>query len=90
MTYTWIIEETDDCGDVVNTSEGTLTEVFDIAENLVDGFKIGLCRTDEKTYMQERQWAYVENGKLPQRFDLGAVVPKKFHAELSAAMRCNN
>lgn len=28
-----------------------------------------------------RQWAYVEDGVLPDKFDGGAKVPKRFHTE---------
>ena len=33
----------------------------------------------------ERQWAYVENGSLPEEFTGGSVVPKRFHK-----MVCND
>lgn len=29
----------------------------------------------------DRQYAYVKNGILPEKFDYGAKVPKRFHAE---------
>ena len=31
----------------------------------------------------DRQWAYVQDGKLPEFFDGGSRVPKRFHAEIN-------
>lgn len=35
--------------------------------------------------VEERTWAYVEDGKLPETFQDGHKVPVRFHRELAAA-----
>ena len=32
--------------------------------------------------LEDRQWAYIEDGKLPEEFDGGEKVPKRFHEEV--------
>lgn len=44
--------------------------------------RLVLVRDDDHNY---RGWAYVENGELPERFDNGFKVPKRFHKELAKA-----
>jgi len=40
------------------------------------GIEIGLL---------DQQWAYVEDGKLPAKFDGGARVPARYHREVADA-----
>jgi hypothetical protein len=52
--------------------------------------EIGLVRDrhhDIDKELLDRQWAYLEAGKLPERFDDGAAIPQRFRAEVSAVTR---
>jgi hypothetical protein len=33
--------------------------------------------------LEDDQYAYVKNGRLPEHFDGGNIVPKKYHAQLA-------
>jgi len=84
IRYEWIVETMDgkDVQDVTH---------FDtFAEALASyslGMEIALVRdviaSDEN--LQDRQWAYMGNGRLPEVFDRGTRVPKRFKKEVSRA-----
>lgn len=53
------------------------------------GLRLVLVRDDHKDGdIQDRSWAYVENGRLPERFtycpEIGKPVPARFVRELEA------
>jgi len=89
--YEWIVETVEDLGDnevdVIGTCAwDTYEEARKDAEALMAQGKrieIGLTRNvgDEVDGLQDRQWAYLEDGQLPQNFDGGARVPQRFHRE---------
>lgn len=75
-TYEWVAEKLDEHGDI---EDCFYVESREEAERI--GGEIALCRRvhyvidgDEK----DRQYAYLEGGKLPEEFDGGARVPKRF------------
>lgn len=35
--------------------------------------------------LEDRQWAYLEDGLLPTQFDGGAIIPKRFFIEVKKA-----
>lgn len=35
----------------------------------------------------DRQWAYVKNGELPNKFDDGSVIPQRFIKELQLSVK---
>lgn len=87
VDYEWDIEEW--LGDEIleNNFREKLDEytscAFDVS--LVDGdaLKLVLVRYEysDDDGLVDQQWAYVESGVLPETFDDGAKVPKRFHVE---------
>lgn len=91
VTYEWVIEEVDADGDIINVDHtDTLADALKRMQYPVDDSnhnQLGLVRDtwskDDPGNLEDRQWAYVEDGKLPAEFDGGAKVPKRFHAEIN-------
>jgi len=78
-SYEWDIEEIDEFGDVEEHNfRSKLKDLLEIKGDLV------LVRTtgSEANGVDDRQWAYVENGELPETFSDGAKIPEKFRKEL--------
>ena len=86
VSYEWDVE-------VVDAETGDILE-HNHANRLVDHWPITganerlvLVRDKYDYFVHDREWAYVENGKLPEYFEdglgrQGAKVPKRFHKEL--------
>ena len=98
VAYEWIVEVVDDESlDIVDTTAwdtaADAVRVIRAAAPPFEGthYEIALTRNtgDDDVGLQDRQWAYVEppNHTLPERFDGGAVVPRRFVDELAAATR---
>lgn len=75
-TYEWVSEQLDEHGNIVETFQFNTRK-----EAEEQGGEIALCRRvhyvidgDEK----DRQYAYLEGGELPEEFDGGTRVPKRF------------
>lgn len=94
--YEWIVEEVEETGvenevDVIDVNHwDTYRQAVQRADMLrAEGkqVQIGLTRDsgDETDGLQDRQWAYLEDGRLPPQFDGGARVPQRFHAEVANA-----
>jgi hypothetical protein len=88
VIYEWCYETIDENGDIIdNDHEDKLTDFNENrkTEQLCLVQNIG----DDNNGLEDRNWAYVENGKLPQFFSdamgkfIGYKVPKRFHKELS-------
>lgn len=97
-SYEWDIEVTDAHGDIVdhifsdkcpdfaelNRTRISLMKknesaILVLVRNIGEGYK-----SDPLSFhLIERSWAYVKDGKLPEQFDDGYVVPKRFHKEIS-------
>lgn len=45
---------------------------------------VGLCKSigNEDVGVEHRTWAYLQNGKLPETFEDGSTIPKRFRTEL--------
>lgn len=74
--YEWIAEILDEHEDVVETRGAeTLRELAPTREE-----QVALCKSvgDELSGLGYRTWAYLTNGKVPEVFDDGTPVPKKF------------
>lgn len=93
VAYEWCIEETNKHDDIVNSSFADKLSAFNKEElSSLNGnnFCLALVRDSsdnlETEGVQERGYAYLKlNGGtlvLPDEFDNGYKVPKKFHAEL--------
>lgn len=92
VDYEWDCEQLDKHGDIVDHNFAT-----SYAEALAscdgESSKVLLVRTEgnDDDGVTERSWAYVENGRLPERFGdswgrpTGAKVPKRFHVEVARA-----
>ena len=83
--YEWDVEEVDSDGDVsdhdFDEKLSVLLKAHPIGENesLVLVYNLG----SELDGIQDRAWAYVKEGELPEEFDNGYRVPMRFHHELS-------
>lgn len=89
IRYEWVAETLDEYGDIVDvTHADTFLQIQHIARQIeADGKEVavGLVRdriNDVDEDLEDRQWAYLENGVLPKRFDGGATVPKRFLKEV--------
>ena len=91
ITYEWIVEELEgpeqDIRDV--THFDTLAPAMRLATALHNEGKsvaVGLVRdvwNDIDENLDDRQWAYSEDGAMPVKFDGGAAIPKRFLAEVA-------
>lgn len=88
ITIEWLVEELEDTtpdADIIDTHcFPTLAEARAFAALCAPPVIIGLVRDrgNDLEGLLDRQWAYVEDGKLPEYFDGGILVPAKFHKEL--------
>ena len=85
--YEWGVEEKDEYGDIAeNHFCSSYAEAVEVAKDF-DHCDIVLVRTrgSEADGVTDRQWAYVEDGKLSTYFSEGAKVPVKFHKLVAAA-----
>ena len=94
--YEWDTETIDENGDVHdhNFFESPLFDRFvwtdgegnQVAADLDDNEELVLVFNTGNAHegITDRAWAYVDldTGKLPEKFDNGRKVPKRFHAEL--------
>ena len=91
ITIEWLVEEVEDDlpdADIVDTHcLPTLAEARAFAAQCELPVRLGLVRDrgDDLEGLIDRQWAYVEDGKLPEFFDGGVLVPARFHNELKGA-----
>jgi hypothetical protein len=94
--YEWVTEEVEDTDlenevDVISMIHyDTFRKAAERAEDLRAQGKqamVGLVRDvgNEIDGLTDRQWAYIEDGQLPEKFDGGARVPKRFMVEVCNA-----
>lgn len=94
VKYEWDVETLDEFGDILDHDHRDTFKEAIAAEKTTQGFsettRICLVRDvwDEDNGIQDRQWAYLEEGKLPEYFeDTGGQeanrVPQKFHQEVA-------
>ncbi len=81
IVYQWDWEEIDEFGDIIDHNHSDVIE--DITDWMTEGneiFELVLVRDVWNKFgeLTNRQWAYVENNQLPNRFDGGASIPKKY------------
>lgn len=98
VTIEWLLEVLEDAEPDADIAEvhhcGSYAEAKDAAENFYTGqpIVIGLVRDvgNDEEGLVDRQWAYLKDGKLPERFDWGggedggAKVPARYHKEIAA------
>lgn len=82
--YEWTFESVDEFGDIVDSDFSESLSGFDKGQH--QGEDLGLVRNegDEINGLQDRFFAYVKDGKLPDHFDdhPNMKVPKRYHKEL--------
>lgn len=86
VAYEWCYEVTDEHGDIIDSNFADKLSDFSKTE---EG-ELVLVRNegDEINGLEDRQWAYVKNGKLPLKFsdarnqEIDIDVPKRFFKEL--------
>ena len=82
VRYEWIVEEVDQHDDIIDTFAWYTPQemIAAIKHPIADGlhYEFGVVRDSISNdgELIDRQWAYVENGKLPDEFDGGSKVPK--------------
>lgn len=88
--YEWDIEQwTEDGEDIVDHNHSDKLAEFspmDVAS--LDGkqYRLVLVRDyfdEDIDRLENRSWAYITLGKLPETFENGVTVPKRFHIELA-------
>lgn len=99
VNYEWCIEHyTDD--EFQDITDNNFSDSLNFDQNdfqADDGEKTRLVLVrnegNEKDGLEDRHWAYVEDGKLPKFFAdalggfIGYEVPQKFHKQLSAYLK---
>ena len=99
VTYEWLVDFVDEDGDIIDVYHAdTYAEALKWAQDSdflqsreFHHADIGLVRDvgNDLEGITDRQWAYIEDGKLPERMDWGggetggAKVPQRFHKELA-------
>lgn len=92
ITIEWLAETMDDYGDIYDIYHAdTYAEAKRWAEGHTCRVDIGLVRDrgNDADGVIDRQWAYIEDGKLPARFSAcggpdGPKVPARYHKEIAA------
>lgn len=91
IAYEWCYEVTDENGDIIDSNFADKLSEFSKSEEGV----LVLVRNegDEINGLEDRQWAYVKDGKLPLKFsdarnvEIGIDVPKRFFKELKSYLK---
>ena len=87
--YDWCCEELADGGEDADIEELYHVDTYAEAVDRMGDFKFARVsltrdRGSEAEGLQDRQFAYVEDdGTLPEEFDGGAKIPKRFHNEVT-------
>ena len=90
VTIEWLVEELDSNGDIYNVihcdTYAAATKAAGWSDSETD---IGLVRDrgNKVDGLLDRQWAYLQDGKLPERFsdsggNEGPLVPPRYHLEI--------
>ena len=80
LTYEWVIETLDSNGDIIDVDH---SETF--PTNIPENADVALTRIigNVRDGIKHRQYAYLADGKLPETFENGVQVPKRFHVEVA-------
>jgi hypothetical protein len=93
VTYEWLAEDVDEYGDVIEVHHfDTFAEAMKHVSPHPYQTQIGVVRDrgNDVEGLIDRQWAYLDEGKLPVRFSYGGgeegpLVPARFHNEVKRA-----
>lgn len=82
--YEWDWEEVDDHGDIIEHYFSDKVKVQPYPDNALVHYELVLVynRGNDVEGVIDRSWAYVHDGKLPETFQNGIKVPKRFHEAL--------
>lgn len=89
--YEWVSEEVDEFGDIQDCNYcDTYKEAAAWKRELPSGwsYEIALVwntRTESEG-LQDREYAYIDAGKLPSAFEGGKKIPKRYHDELAKGL----
>lgn len=87
-TYEWDLETVDEYGDVVDHHhEDDVSLIIGGMDSPDHALVLVKDIYDQDGEARHRAWAYVENGKLPDVFDDGSKMPKRFADEFKKAKR---
>jgi hypothetical protein len=90
VVYEWVLEEIDNTGDVVERDAHTSAGSAVAAMSDPRWTSLALVRDtfdSRDDGLVDRQYAYVDAGRLPEHFGDGRKVPQKLHTELDRACR---
>lgn len=89
IRYEWVIETIDEHEDIIDVDHANIfaqaNKKADLSRAEGKTIEVALVRdriNDVDEDLDDRQWAYLKDGKLPERFDGGAAVPKKYAQEV--------
>lgn len=93
VDYEWTTETIDADGDIIDSS--FYDKLSSISKDDFKSNDVGLVRNEgnEADGLEDRFWAYIKDGKLPEYFvdggghSIDIKVPQKFHKELSAYLK---
>ena len=89
--YEWDVEEIDEHGDIIDHNHrDTAVAVLHLARGFALSDVVLVRDVWKDDSLQERSWAYVVDGRLPEFFEDAyqrqtVKVPARFHSELKAA-----
>jgi hypothetical protein len=83
LDYEWDIEILDEYDDIIDHDfqdkfPGPQTDDKHVVV-LVKSYARGLSGMEHSFSITDRTWAYMKGGELPEEFDDGSRVPKRFH-----------
>jgi len=86
ITYEWTLEILDDYGDIVDVHFfETLRDLLISKQDIDDDVNcdVGIVKHlgNDADGIVDREYAYIEHGKLPEKFDGGYNMPKRFKKE---------
>lgn len=82
--YEWDFEQVDEFGDI---QDHDFWDQLPPKGHDIEGREMVLVLNhidrDDFDDVKDREWAYVKDGRLPERFDGGTKVPQRFHRDLA-------
>jgi hypothetical protein len=88
LDYEWDIEVLDEHGDIEDHDfqdnyPGTQDDPEKNVVVLVKSYARGLSGDEYSFFIEDRTWAYIKDGELPEEFQDGTRVPQRFHKEVA-------
>lgn len=83
--YEWVAEEItdDEYEDIIDCNYcDTYKDAVKFCEGKKSQIALVISKGSMAEGLQDREYAYLENGRLPECFDGGKKIPKRFHEEI--------